>query len=412
MYLQLPIPEPPTTLFTLKVFQTTSFVNEQIHTSVDPHYIPKKGEILDLSTHMEYLEATKESLDGARIREITVRVPRNGCISDLKQNVIKLMKWQDSFHDFICADVWQSKIYKILEDNEPLTAISNNDIIYLLPYANCIEELKRSTILSPFISSTKIEADELTGQASSDDVIVSTIHFVNSSSHEGLMLCPMALSLPSLIIFNPPIQREDSALANTMGDLLYRLIVEKLMPFSSSPLYRRRGSGITLRILETLTSTSEMALHISFSPVNDEWECIPDLFEVSVETESGQTVIYPYESGDSPQQPRSPVAAQVDSPDENFALSSPKSDLSDLAHRMERNGSIEAEADELLEATLPPPSKEPLTTHADDLLHSYQISHDLKIRVKFTDEAAKLLFHFDRPSYGSSRLLPSNFEVK
>jgi hypothetical protein len=122
MYLQLPIPEPPTQTMIVRAFQSSEIIRQEVLAAISTKNIPDESPE-GRALYIDFLEFTKKCLDQFRIREIAVSVPRNGSIQDLKTEVAKHMNW-GSIENIICADVFNSKIYKKFENFESINSIS------------------------------------------------------------------------------------------------------------------------------------------------------------------------------------------------------------------------------------------------------------------------------------------------
>jgi hypothetical protein len=407
MYLQLPIPEPLTQNMIVRVFESSESIRKEVLSVIESINIP--GNVItedEITQYMDFLELTKKCLDQFRIKEISVSVPRNGSIKDLKTEIAKQLNW-DSIENINCVDIFNSKIYKKFEDSESINSISPNDTIYISIFTS-VKKMRYDPALSKYLPRDSMSFSLI-------EPSVSTVNFIElsnriSTSTEHSVLVPMFLSLPSTFYFDPPLTSQEE-FGKVIGELLYRVIAEKLAPFSKIPLFRIKESNILLTDLIEADSNSPCATKISFFPLSDDWECIPNLFEISVDiSDGGPVVIYPF-SASSSGYPSTTSKFDINS-DHNL-LASHKSDLSDLTHRMERNGSIESEPDESLDSTIPslPQVSEEEENVAKEDFSYFSHSGDYNIRVSFAEETTKILFGVSNNTYSYRDAKYETFEV-
>lgn len=372
MYLQLPIPEPLTKRITVCVYQSSNSIRAAVFSVAKQYpdisrYDSQSASEDVRSSFLDFLEKTRDVLAENRIRKISVEVPCKGTIMDLKIAVARYMGWSlQSADQASCSEVFQCRLYKKFDDTEPLSSISLNDVVYLFPFLD-MNALKIDPVLGPTIPSTLEDVDDLTSAFE----ILSVFSLVTFSLENGRkeILAPMNISLPSYMSF------PEGNLA-LLGKLLYRLLVERLAPFSNIPLFRRVGTSFSFEEIASSNEASPCALNISFYPVSEDWEPVPNLFRINV---LDYDCIYPLADEEKVQKDTKYY--------NNHIIGSPKSDSSELAHQLERNGSIEGEPDVLTESAIPlsPPLKQAYT-------HYFSHYKSLDIRVGFSESVAKKLF--------------------
>ncbi|KAJ3253421.1 Ubiquitin carboxyl-terminal hydrolase 15 [Boothiomyces macroporosus] len=235
------------------------------------------------------------------------RVPKRFSVGELKLHVAKQLKWsanaQTSPMYSICADVFNSAVFKIFKDSEAISEFGSNDKIFIY------------------------ELDEVEGKFYNQKVW----KFRTQGRRLGLPVehklegkafgVPSMIHLPSLAFEPIPESKSNEEL----GKMIYGLIVKSARRFTNSPLFRKVGSEITLESLSADKSLID-SKDLSKDQESDEWEPIPDLFVVTKGVKSGYSsfgeakAVYPI---------RKSVTAD--------GARSPKSEVSELAQNLDQN---------------------------------------------------------------------------
>jgi hypothetical protein len=291
MYLQLPIPESKTT-------------------DVIVYTLP-----LDRGEPAMQLKPTR----------IKVTVPRHCPINEMKLAVAKKLNWsieaQQDPDRSICVELFSNKIHRYLGKLETIGDMAPEDII-------CVVEAGQPSKF--FTESSKIAYPELHLPVMFQ-LAGPTVH---SSFAFGF---PLFVTVPETVVQDRLMTEEE--MLRWVGSCCYRQIVSNLRRFTAIPLFRRVGSDIT--ITETLRRKQEKIApfintkDISWNVDDADWEPIPDLFTLSIQEGSrysfkrSETQIYPIQIDTRESTPEN-SALDVD----DNQLPSPKSDLSDLANRL------------------------------------------------------------------------------
>jgi hypothetical protein len=355
MYLQLPIPEPKTT-------------------DVVVYTLP-----LDRGEPAMQLKPTR----------IKVTVPRHCPINEMKLAVAKKLNWsQEAQQDpnrTICVELFSNKIHRYLGNLETIGDIAPEDII-------CVVEAGPPLQFEP----SKTTYPELH--------LPVMFQLAGPTVHSSIAFgFPLFLTVSETVVQDRLLTEEE--MLRWVGSRCYRQIVSNLRRFTAIPLFRRVGSDVT--ITETLRRKEEKIApflntkDISWNVNDEEWEPIPDLFTLSIQEggrysfKRSETQIYPI---DVPTRETTPETSLVDG--EENQLPSPKSDLSDLANRLN-------------ERSLEDNQKAQSESSSKRLVKEFMFQKEYQFVMEWKREAANFLFgkHSVPESSYSSMATNSVFHV-
>ena len=379
MYLQLPIPEPESISLEVMVCNNLDF-DDDVKSNSSSHF---SFEVVPSTTdydaaYVELHEGHVQSLKNGRPRLVTVKVPRNSSIGELKLAVAKKAGWDQQYCEnpdlSYCADVFNCEIYKIFENSSTITNFAQNDKI-------CVYQASVSEYV--LVSGTQtINTHKLPNPP-----IPASLHLQASGNQLGF---PVIISLPEKFVPDRAAQTIQLAL----GPILYRVAVVAISRFSILPLFRKVGSGLKKSDLENWTLYKS---DLSFYAISGDWEPIPDLFTLQ---ESG-SLIYTSEMHSELLKKQREMFAP-DGP-----VSSPKSEMSDLANNF-RN-SLDTP---LNHSDIPASAEYQLEAREQTLPTEFKFRENSKIILSLESSTAKLLFGEEpalvRSSYNRG---PSIFDV-
>ncbi|KAL5033521.1 hypothetical protein BDV3_000498 [Batrachochytrium dendrobatidis] len=228
MYLQVPIPEPKVVLLEIIAL---SYIFPGPHTQ------------------------------SQRPKTITVTVPKNSTVKDLKLHTAKQLGWSQLAQTdpafSMVADIFQCKFYKVFLDDASVQDFGSNDAIWLF---------ELSTPVSDFCYTSELETKGPIIQAKT------LLHTASSQSTDlGTKSCsypsnknfgnPFAIALPSKIVFDKPIDAK--LVQKEIGRILYRHATASLGRYSKHPLFRRVTS------VNTLSAPAQASVSSSMNTTNE-----------------------------------------------------------------------------------------------------------------------------------------------
>jgi hypothetical protein len=290
MYLQLPVPEPTTVTVKLHVFCNES----QIHLQ-----------------NSQYLN--ENPFAHARPRLIALEVPRNCSIATIKLLVAKRMRWKNQSNPdmMVMLEIFNSKVHRIMKNSDSVNDFSSRD--HMAVYE--VEKYGDLFNTSGF-------------QFDAESFHLPAFHSFDSSSFHSTtdFGIPSIVSVPSIYSVKDSKKRT----LQLFGELCYELLIISITKYSKIPLFRKIGSNVSASVvIESVKNSTNLPFNeddLSFNKIQG-FEPIPDLFQVSLSDNSiyrtKYTEIYPL------------AVVSEKMKIENANISSPKSDLSELSHKLQ-----------------------------------------------------------------------------
>ena len=372
MYLQLPIPEPKTINVTVYLLPFLGLVKEHLWNKEKEkprdEAAPSNGNLfVEASRYEDRSKTVLDALEYLKPQKVVVTVPRNATILDVKKNLLNQLLISDveesEWPIVHCFEVWAHKLFKGFDDTDLASSIGTNDVVYFAVSDN-LESLKQDSRISPFINEKEmdqvLDADPMIsyhnrpepssyhsyyGIKSRKPTTKSPIQAVYArfiTDTREAFGTPLALSLPKVFFFNSPMTQKQAGFL--IGDIIYTMAVENLARFTQRPLFRRVGSGITLEMIRDHVEQNGWGFYsndLSYFAVSSEWEPLPNLFSLQI-GETGPS-LYPRTTSSHSEQEDGPPNRTESSGlviDEltsaNGPVSSPRSELSELASNVER----------------------------------------------------------------------------
>ncbi len=307
MYLTVPIPDSKTISKNFVVFSCFSDVIKKY--DLIKHRAPT---MFDLSSgpHSFSQSLLIPCISEARPKYVNIEVPRDCTMLELKKIVAgQLNSTEDRGKKIISFEIFNGRLHHVYEEHELISSIGSEDETWI-----SVVEVEKNWELPSF-------SQAFTGAI--DDLIPVSFPLNALGSYRSATFGkPVVTYFPRVFHLLYPVPKDVAS--NLIGKFIYDVSVDFLARFSIFPMFRRKTTAITVSQLKAHKDSliDTFGNDLSYFRISEEWEAIPDFFTVM----ENSSCLYAYSEEEK---------------DHLASFSSPKSDVSELTHQIQEEGSIE-----------------------------------------------------------------------